>query len=162
MVDIELLKELGHLVVADVMVTEVITVGPEEKLENVLKIFRDKNFKGVPIVKNGRLLGMAYAVDLLKVYFMYKRDILDIVEACTFASLMDTQGTVDRYMDQRPVTVAPSDPIVAIAKKMVKTGTYTFPVVREGSAKWRDSGFFLGVVTFSDVIPLIYQAVVKD
>lgn len=162
MVDIELLKELGHLVVADVMVTEVITVEPEERLENVLKIFRDKNFKGVPVVKNGRLLGMAYAADLLKVYFMRKRDVLDIGEAFTFVSLMDTKGTVDRFMIRRPVTVVPSDDIVRIAKRMVRTDTYTFPVVKEGSVSSRDSGLFLGMVTLSDVIPLIYQAVVRE
>ena len=162
MVDIELLKELGRLVVADVMVTEVISVEPEEKLENVLRIFRDKNFKGIPVVKKERLLGMAYAVDLLKVYFMSKCDILDIGEAFTFISLMDTKGTVDRFMIRRPVTVVPSDNIVNIAKKMVKTSTYTFPVVREGSAGWHDNGIFLGMVTLSDVIPLIYQGVVKD
>jgi hypothetical protein len=51
---------------------------------------------------------------------------------------------------------------VNIAKKMVKTNTYTFPVVKEGSASWHDNGIFLGMVTLSDVIPLIYQAVVKE
>lgn len=103
MLDMELLKNLGRLVVADVMVTDVISVEPEEKLENVLKIFRDKTFKGVPVVKKGRLLGVAYAVDLLKVYFMSKSDIIDLGETFTFISLTNTKGAVDRFMHRRPV-----------------------------------------------------------
>jgi len=162
MVDIELLKELGHVVVADIMVTEVITVEPDERLENVLKIFRDKTFKGVPVTSKGRLMGVAYAADLLKAYFMSKSDIIDIDEAFTLVSLMNTKGAVDRFMCLRPVTVYPSDNIVKIAKKMAKTDTYTFPVVKKGTISRHDNGIFLGIITLSDIIPLIYQAVVRE
>jgi CBS domain-containing protein len=161
MADIELLKELGHVVVADIMVTEVITVEPDERLENVLMIFRDKTFKGVPVTSNGRLMGMAYAVDLLKAYFISKSDIIDIDEAFTLVSLMNTKGAVDRFMCLRPVTVYPSDNIVKIAKKMAKTDTYTFPVIKKGTIRRHDNGIFLGIITLSDIIPLIYQAVVR-
>ncbi len=162
MVDIELLGKLGHIVVADIMVTEVITVEPDERLEKVLKIFRDKTFKGVPVTSNGRLMGVAYAVDLLKAYFMSKSDIIDINEAYTLVSLMNTKGAVDRFMCLRPVTVYPSDDIVKIAKKMAKTDIYTFPVVKEETISQHDNGIFLGIITLSDIIPLIYRAVVKE
>lgn len=162
MVDMKLLGELGRLVVADIMVTDVITVESDERLENVLKIFRDKGFKGVPVIRKSRLLGVAYAVDLLKAYFMSKSTILDINEAFTFVSLMNTKGTVDRFMCSRPVTVYPSDDIATISKKMAKIDTYTFPVVEKGSVTPSDNGIFLGMVTLSDVIPLIYRAVVKE
>lgn len=158
----KLLGELGRLVVADIMVTDVITVESDERLENVLKIFRDKGFKGVPVIRKSRLLGVAYAVDLLKAYFMSKSTILDINEAFTFVSLMNTKGTVDRFMCPRPVTVHPSDDIATISKKMAKIDTYTFPVVEKGSVTPSDNGIFLGMVTLSDVIPLIYRAVVKE
>ncbi len=161
MVDIELLDKLGHVVVADILVTEVITVEPDERLENVLKIFRDKTFKGVPVTSNGRLMGVAYAVDLLKAYFMSKSDIIDIDEAYTLVSLMNTKGAVDRFMCLKPVTVYPSDDIVKIAKKMAKTDTYTFPVVKKGTVSRHDNGIFLGIITLSDIIPLIYEAVVR-
>lgn len=161
MIDSELLEKLGSVVVADIMVTKVVTVGPEERLENVLKIFRDKTFKGVPVTKNGRLLGMAYAVDLLKAYFMSKSDFLDIDETFTFASLMDTKGGVDRFMSVKPVTVYPSDDIVRISKKMAKTDIYTLPVVKKGTAGRHDNGVFIGIITLSDIIPLIYKAVVR-
>ena len=161
MIDIELLENLDNIVVADIMVTEVITVEPDERLENVLKIFRDKTFKGVPVTSKGRLLGMAYAVDLLQAYFMSKSNIIDIDEAFTLVSLMDTKGAVDRFMCLKPVTVYPSDDIVKIAKKMAKTDTYTFPVVKKGTVSPRDNGIFLGIITLSDIIPLIYEAVVR-
>lgn len=161
MVDIELLEKLERVVVADIMVTEVITVEPDERLETVLKIFRDKTFKGVPVTSNGRLLGVAYAVDLLKTYFMSRTDIIDIDEACTLVSLMDTKGAVDRFMCVKPVTVYPSDNIVKIAKKMAKTDTYTFPVVKEGTVSPSDNGIFLGIITLSDIIPLIYEKLVR-
>lgn len=161
MVDIELLEKLEHVVVADIMVTEIITVAPDERLDNVLKIFRDKTFKGVPVTSKGRLVGMAYAVDLLKAYFMSKRDIIDIDEAFTLVSLMDTKGGVDRFMCLKPVIVYPSDNIVKIAKKMAKTDTYTFPVVKKGTAGPSDNGVFLGIITLSDIIPVIYEAVVR-
>jgi CBS domain-containing protein len=162
MVDIDLLEELGRVMVADIMVTDVITVEPDERLENVLRIFRDKTFKGVPVTKKGRLLGMAYAVDLLKVFFMRKSAIPDIGEAFTLVSLMNTRGAVDRFMCLKPVITYPSDDIVAVSKKMARTDTYTIPVVKKGSANWRDNGIFLGMVTLSDVIPLIYQAIVRE
>ncbi|MEA2085022.1 MAG: CBS domain-containing protein [Thermodesulfobacteriota bacterium] len=157
MVDMKLLEKLGRLEVADIMVTDVITVESGERLENVLKIFRDKGFKGVPVIRKNCLLGVAYAVDLLKAYFMSKSAILDISEAFTLVSLMNTKGTVDRFMCPRPATVYPSDDIATISKKMVKTETYTFPVVEKGSVEPCDNGIFLGMVTLSDVIPLIYH-----
>lgn len=161
MIDVELLENLDNIVVSDIMVTEVITVGPDERLENVLKIFRDKTFKGVPVTSKGHLLGMAYAVDLLKAYFMSKSNIIDIDEAYTLFSLMNTKGAVNRFMCLRPVAVYPSDDIVKIAKKMVKTDTYTFPVVKKETVSPRDNGIFLGIITLSDIIPLIYQVVVR-
>ena len=44
--------------VADLMVTDVLTVEPDTTVEAAAKIMLDHNFRHLPVVKDGRVLGI--------------------------------------------------------------------------------------------------------
>ncbi|HZU90596.1 MAG TPA: CBS domain-containing protein, partial [Stellaceae bacterium] len=49
----------------DVMTTEVVTVGPDMSVQEVAKLMAERGISGVPVVENGRLVGIVSEGDLL-------------------------------------------------------------------------------------------------
>jgi CBS domain-containing protein len=50
----------------DIMSMEVVTVSPEASLRDVAELLADRHISGVPVVANGRVLGVVSATDLLE------------------------------------------------------------------------------------------------
>lgn len=51
--------------VSDIMTKEVIFVSPETKITDVTQILSDKNLNGVPVVDEGKVVGMITEADLI-------------------------------------------------------------------------------------------------
>lgn len=49
----------------DVMTTEVITIGPDTSVQELAKLLSERGISGVPVVENGRLVGLVSEGDLL-------------------------------------------------------------------------------------------------
>lgn len=52
--------------ISEIMVTDMITVGPLERLGDLCEIFKENNIGGVPVTKNDKLLGIITERDILK------------------------------------------------------------------------------------------------
>jgi CBS domain-containing protein len=50
----------------DVMTTAVVTVGPDTSVQDLAKILSERGVSGVPVVENGRLVGLVSEGDLLR------------------------------------------------------------------------------------------------
>lgn len=61
-----LLELIYRLKVKEVMTTEVKTAGPTETLRNIQRTMRENKVSGVPIVDEGRLLGMVSVDDIIR------------------------------------------------------------------------------------------------
>ena len=59
---------LSKITVADVMTTEVITVAEDTPLEEAARIMADNKIGGLPVVKNGELVGIITETDLFKIF----------------------------------------------------------------------------------------------
>lgn len=59
-------KSLDHTRVGDVASTGVVTVDVDTPLRNVLDIFRDKKFRHLPVVRNGKAVGILSTRDFLE------------------------------------------------------------------------------------------------
>jgi CBS domain-containing protein len=59
-------KSLDGTRVADVATTGVVTVDVDTPLRNVLDIFRDKKFRHLPVVRNGKAVGILSIRDFLE------------------------------------------------------------------------------------------------
>ncbi len=59
---------LSKITIKSVMTTAVITVTPDEPLENAARIMADNKIGGLPVVMNGALVGIITETDLFKVF----------------------------------------------------------------------------------------------
>jgi acetoin utilization protein AcuB len=59
---------LSKITLKSVMTTKVITVSPDEPLENAARIMADNKIGGLPVVENGAIVGIITETDLFKVF----------------------------------------------------------------------------------------------
>lgn len=53
--------------VSDIMTRDPITISPEKKLEDASRIMTEKKIKKLPVVENGRIVGIITASDIVKI-----------------------------------------------------------------------------------------------
>ncbi len=155
-------KALGDLAVAEILKTHVISVTPDTPILNIIRIFRDHNFEGIPVIKNGYLHGMVMRRDLLNLYFIQTRDLdeSDTRKLFQLISLMDAKQPISSFMDSEPLTIRPDCKISKLAQMMSENDLYTFPVVQEKRRfSFKEKKQFIGIVTLTDMIPLLYEAI---
>lgn len=59
-------KELSKTTASDIMTKEVITVPPETPISEIGKLMKEKNILRLPVVKNGKLVGIVSRSDILR------------------------------------------------------------------------------------------------
>ena len=163
MFSIKNVEALGDLTVADLLTTNVTTVEPDTPIIEIVRIFRDHNYEGIPVVKNGYLEGMAMRRELLNLYFIAERDLkeADTRKLFQLASLMDAaKQPVSSFMNTDPLTVLPDCIASRLAQLMLDHNLFAFPVVTEKRRPFLQSKKrFIGIVTLTDMMPLLYQAI---
>jgi len=163
MFSIKDVEALGDLTVADILTTSVTAVEPETPIVEIVRLFRDHNYEGIPVVKNGYLEGMAMRRELLNLYFITERDLdeADTRKLFRLASLMDAaRQPVSFFMDTEPLTVLPDCKASRLAQVMLDNDLFTFPVVLEKKSIFLQSKKrFIGIVTLTDMMPLLYEAI---
>ena len=163
MVDVDIIKTFGDLVVADILNTDPIKATSDTPMVEIVRIFRDHNLAGIPIVDRNILKGMAMKLDLLELYFIPHHEIDDMEKLLRLASLIDPSRSVKEFMDPQPIAITPTVKAYRLAQRMLKNDIFIFPVIEE---KKRDSPKakreFIGTVTLDDMIPLLYGAIVKE
>jgi CBS domain-containing protein len=113
--------------VRDVMVEDVIAVEPDEPLERVLRALSEASIHGVPVVEDGRLVGIVTSVD--------------VVWALASGEWRELRaGEVAR----RAVEAGPDEPLEVVLDRMAAAGQDRAVVVEEGRV--------VGVVTVLDAI----------
>ena len=130
--------------VAEVMVSPVVTANPRDTLADVLTLSQRRQIRHVPIVENGKLVGIVTDRTLREasthpaVYNL----LLDLL-----ASL--DRGTVEEIMirEEEVVTVPPDISVKGAARLMRERKVGCLPVVEEGR--------LVGIVTTSDLLAVL-------
>jgi len=130
--------------VAEVMVSPVVTANPRDTLADVLALSQRRQIRHVPIVENGKLIGIVTDRTLREasthpaVYNL----LLDLL-----ASL--DRGAVDEIMirEAEVVTVPPDTSLRGAARLMRERKVGCLPVVQEGR--------LVGIVTTSDLLAVL-------
>ncbi len=162
MLKIEDVQALGNLLVADILKTDVITVTPQTPVLEIIRIFRDHNFEGIPVVENNVLKGMAMRRELLNFYFIPSRDLDegDVRKLFQLVSLLDVSQPVSKFMNPEPLTVTPDCQVSRLAQLMLENDLFTFPVVKIKKNFFRtEKRIFVGIVTLTDMMPLLCEAI---
>src|SRR3990170_1424331 len=112
--------------VEDVMVREVASAELPGSRDEVLEILKEKHISGIPIVKNGELLGIVTRTDLLK---------------------NPEEEQMALIMTRNPVTISPDRSIADAARLILENKIRRLPVVEDHS--------LVGLVTIADIVGAI-------
>ncbi len=112
-----------NIIVDDVMIREVASAELPGSRDEVLEILKTKHISGVPIVKNGELLGIVTRTDLLK---------------------NPEEEQIALIMTRNPVTISSSKSLAEAARLILENNIRRLPVVENNKLS--------GILTIADII----------
>ena len=138
------MKNLGQLRVRDVMTQALVTVRSEDSLQRAFDLLEKYNVHELPVVEQGRLVGVVTDGDLKLVTPSYPlfRDQEEIR-----AALRDLK--IGSAMTVDPVVIGPEATVLEATRQMYEKSIGSLLVV-EGSK-------LLGIISVSDVLRLVIE-----
>ena len=121
------------LTVRDIMVTNPVTVGPRETARHAYKLMRDHRFRHLPVLEDGRLVGI-----------LSDRDLRPILLSPGLA-----RARVGELMSEDLTTIASHAPVEDAASLLVVKKIGCLPVV--------DDGGLVGIVTETDLLAVLVE-----
>ncbi len=144
----------------DIMTTPVITADPQMSVKDLAALFRDRRVGGVPVAKDGKLVGIVTEGDLMALdadlqfphYFELFDSIIYLGSQKKFKAQLEkaAAATVEQLMTRREKVkaIGPDEPARLAATLMSRHHFDRVPVVDEEDR-------VLGLVTRHDIIQLI-------
>lgn len=117
-------KATKFLTVGDYMSVDPVTVAPQDSLRRVIELLRRRDIRAVPVVEDGKLVGIVTDRDVRQVapaYPLFRDD--DEIRRYT------ENLTVTAAMSADPMTVSPLTPLVEAAKILETYRISSLPVV---------------------------------
>ncbi len=131
--------------VRDAMSAPAITIAPDCPVPAAMAIMRERRIRHLPVVENGRLVGMVSRGDLREA------STKAAVNADTYElNFMLSRLTVSNLMARKVVTVTPDAFIVHAAELMTERKIAGLPVVEQ-------DGSVSGIITESDLLKLLVR-----
>ncbi len=121
------------LAVRDVMSTDLVTVSPQESARRAYELMRDRRFRHLPVVADGRLVGI-----------VSDRDLRPVLLSPGLAG-----ATVAEIMSEEPTTIAPEAPVEDAASLIVVKKIGCLPVL--------DGERLVGIVTETDLLAVLVE-----
>lgn len=134
---------MKDLLVKDWMTTDVITVSADSLLLDAAALMREKNIRRLPIVKDGKLVGIISQTDVMAAKPSDATS-LDIWEINYLLSRLALEG----IMTPAPLVVSPESTIKDAAQLMVDHKVGGLPVVDEQQ-------HVVGIITESDIFRIL-------
>lgn len=127
------------MLIRDIVQTDLSSVTPEAPLGEVLRLLNRRGVRHVPVVQDGRLLGI-----------ISDRDIKSALALSLGPGGETIYRTAGQIMTRDPVTIAPMFPVEDAARVMVEKRISALPVV--------EGGRLAGIVTETDLLRLFIRA----
>lgn len=150
--------------IRDIMNRDVITCKPDDSLSHLSKLFSENHISGVPVVENGKVVGLASETDLIKLFKspefpeisgeLWLPSPLEVIEIPirNIVRLEETKKALEN-LKLRPVrdimtktvhSVSPDASLEEASRLMVKHRVNRLPVIEKGK--------LVGIVARSDII----------
>lgn len=148
--------DIRGMKVGDIMQTEWPTLGPNQTIEDAIKLFAESGISGAPVVEGERLVGIITEGDLIFQDAEVKAPgFLDILggviplgnwEEYRREALKSAGVTVGEVMTEDPLTVSPDATLAEAATLMAENRVKILPVAEEERLR--------GVITRMDILVL--------
>lgn len=126
--------------ISSIMTSSVLTVDVEESLFDVKKIFDENKIRHLPVIREGKLVGILSLTDIMRLSFgdTYGEDQAGI------DNVMYDMLTIDEVMKANPISVDESSSIREAAEIFANNEFHALPVLSNGK--------LTGIVTTTDII----------
>lgn len=134
------------MLVNDIMQRDVVTVTPDTRLPQVLRLLQPRGFRHVPVVAHETLVGIISDRDI-------KQAMVSLAGAGAAGAELERarEGlTASEIMGRTVTTIAPMDTVEEAARRMATQKISALPVTEEGR--------LVGIVTETDVLQLFVRA----
>ncbi len=125
--------------VSDVMTPNPVTISPSNSLRTAKRLMEEGNFRRLPVVEGGRLVGIITDRDLR----LALNSPLVLRDQWYDSYLLDHM-TVESCMTPEPVTIAPEEPITSAIRTLLERKFSGLPVVRDSQV--------IGIITVTDLL----------
>jgi CBS domain-containing protein len=132
------LKDVG-----DVMTENVLTCSPDDEVDNIWRLMHEKRLAGLPVARNGKLVGIITQKDLLQ-----RGAILPTFESSK-GRFRDSSKILS-VMETNILAVQPSVKVIKVARLMVSKNIGRVPVVDENNK-------LVGIVDREDIAHLLVR-----
>jgi CBS domain-containing protein len=150
----------GQMLAKDIMTKDVITVRPEEKVENAARILLDNKISGIPVVdEHNHVLGIITEKDLMikasemrvPFYLTLFDSIIYLENPIRFNSDLKkyTASDVKEAMTDKVYSVEEDTPVTEIVAIMQKRKVNRVPVLRHGK--------LIGIISRNDILKAMVE-----
>ena len=115
--------------VADCMTPEPTCVAPDDNLTTVIALMDAGDFRTVPVIRNGKLVGIITDRDIRK----YSRESED--------------SKVGAVMTEHPICVSPNDSVTEAVRMLIAYKVGALPVIKQHK--------LVGVITTTDILKVV-------
>lgn len=150
---------------ADIMTRQVLAVGPDTPVHDVARLLLDNDISGVPVVDNGRVIGIITEADLIvreaNVRFPSYLQILDTFLIFGDRHRYDEEvrralgSKASEVMTENVETISPDLEIGEVARRMFEHKINRLPVVG-------DDGVMVGIISRTDIIRQMVREMEAD
>lgn len=146
--------------VRDVMNPDVVVCNPEDTIGDVARLLKQNNISGLPVVDDGKVVGIVSEGDLLKLlevpdrsglwlpspFEVFEVPIRELINWEETKRMLDDVGSkpVEEIMNKKVYTVSPEDSIEKASTIITKHKINRLPVI--------EGGLLVGIVTRGDII----------
>lgn len=121
-----------------IMTTDPTTIGPADSAARARELLETASIHHLPVVDNGKLVGIVSSADLLKLYMLDEQ------------TTLSAHATVSQIMELHPTVIDNTAKLRDAAEKLVTGGFHALPVVDAGNV-------LVGIVTSSDLIDALLK-----
>ena len=133
-----------ELTVSQCMTVAIKTVRSDTSLGELDLLFRKHDFNGLPVVENGRMIGLVTKFDFLKAFVFTTTQLVP-----HYNELM--QRSVREVMTEKVVHVEPQAPLTRVLQMMVDLRSRSFPVVDQNKD-------LVGIIAREDIMRALQEA----
>jgi len=127
--------------ISAIMTTAVLTAKPDDHVGDALRVLDDQLIRHLPVVEDGRLVGMVSDRDLRE----YRLPLLEEVEHPDRAEALMNTSLAD-VMNPTVITVEPSESLGTAIDLILEYGVGALPVVDS------ETGALIGIVSYVDIL----------
>jgi CBS domain-containing protein len=133
--------------VKDIMVTDVVTLSPDDTFYDIVELFVEKKISGAPVVDKGKPVGMVSESDIME--FVSEGHLVTMIEKEDKAMKDKTSLKARDFMSKSVITVSSNDDVSKVIALLDDKDINRVPVV--------DKGKLVGIITRADVVSVVSE-----